>query len=87
MGSSDPYDPDAGTFISFLVSAFYSLVPYILGFVYLVEFLAIGNLVPLGRLVVLGVISVVNELIFKKILQQNRPDGSCLYFLSFGMPR
>lgn len=88
MGSSDPYDPNAGTSISFLavVSAFYSLVPYILGFVYLVEFLAIGNLVPLGRLVVLGVISVVNELIFKKILQQNRPDGSCLYFLSFGMP-
>lgn len=88
-GSSDPYDEDAATsttsFLS-VVSVFYSLVPYLLGFVYLVEFLAFGNLVPLSRLVILGVIAITNEVIFKNLVKQNRPEGSCLYFLSFGMP-
>lgn len=65
---------------------FYSLVPYLVGFVFLVEFLAFGNLVPLTRLLVLGVISITNEVIFKNLLKQHRPEGSCLYFLSFGMP-
>lgn len=82
-GSSDPYDEDAATsttsFLS-VVSVFYSLVPYLLGFVYLVEFLAFGNLVPLSRLVILGVIAITNEVIFKNLVKQNRPEGSCLYF-------
>lgn len=89
-GSSDPYDANGGTsptsFLS-VVSILYSLVPYLLGFVYLVMFLAFGSLVSLTRFVVLGVIAAVNEGVFKQLVRQNRPEGSCLYFLSFGMPR
>jgi membrane-associated phospholipid phosphatase len=88
-GSSDPYDEDGATSTtSFftVASVFYSLVPYLLGFIYLVLFLMSGNLVPLMRFFVFGVISVMNEGIFKHILQEERPTGSCLYFKSYGMP-
>ena len=89
-GSSDPYDSTAATtttsFLS-VMSVIYSIVPYLMGFVYLVLFLASGDLVPLTRLVVFGVISMMNEVIFKQLIQQKRPEGSCLYFTSFGMPR
>lgn len=88
-GSSNPYDPYAATSKStFLaaVSIFYGLVPY-LCIVYLPLFLLTGDLVPLTRLVVLGMISIINEGIIKHLIEQPRPTGSCLYFLSFGMPR
>lgn len=88
-GSSDPYDPYAATSTtSFLavVSIFYGLVPY-LCIIYLPLFLVSGDLVPLSRLVVLGIIAVMNEGILKNLVEQPRPSGSCLYFLSFGMPR
>lgn len=57
-----------------------------MGFVYLVLFLASGDLTPFTRFFVLGVISAVNEGLFKHWIKQRRPVGSCLYFLSFGMP-
>lgn len=88
-GTSDPYDPAAATattsFVS-VVSYFYGLVPYLIGFVYLVHFLASGDLVPFTRLFVFGVISIVNEGLFKHWIKQHRPVGSCLYFKSMGMP-
>lgn len=88
-GSSDPYDSNAATvttsFIS-VVSMIYGLMPYLMGFIYLILFLASGNLVPFTRLVVLGVISIVNEGLFKHWISQKRPLGSCLYFGSYGMP-
>mmetsp|Transcript_7588 Transcript_7588/g.16531 ORF Transcript_7588/g.16531 Transcript_7588/m.16531 type:complete len:385 (-) Transcript_7588:335-1489(-) len=88
-GSSDPYDVDAATYAtSFesVMSIAYSIVPYLMGFIYLVLFLASGNLVPATRLVVLGVIALVNEALFKSLIKQDRPIGSCLYFGSHGMP-
>ena len=89
-GTTNPYDASAATstttFLS-VMSIFYGIVPYVLGFVFIVEFLAFGNLVPLARLLVLGVIAIVNDFIFKNLFEQHRPHGSCLYFLSFGMPR
>jgi hypothetical protein len=88
-GSSDPYDTYAATSTTtFLaaVSIFYGLVPY-LCIVYLPLFLLTGDLVPLTRLVVLGMIAIINEGIIKHLIEQPRPTGSCLYFLSFGMPR
>ena len=62
------------------------VVPYWMGFLYLVLFLALGDLVPLTRLVVLGMIAVLNDLVIKKFIKQKRPIGSCLYFKSYGMP-
>ena len=88
-GSAEPYDAEAASaprsFWS-VVSIIYSLVPYVVGFAYLVRVLALGDLVSLTRLVVLGVISVPNELVFKRLIEQDRPLGSCLYFTSHGMP-
>ena len=89
-GSSDPYDPDAATSttsFATVCSVIYSLLPYLMAFLYLVLFLASGNFVPLTRLVVFAFISVMNEGIFKHLIKQNRPEGSCLYFKSYGMPR
>eukprot|EP00984_Skeletonema_dohrnii_P015685 scaffold6822_cov121-Skeletonema_dohrnii-CCMP3373.AAC.5 len=88
-GTSDPYSSeDANDPTSFLsvMSIFYGLVPYLVGFIYGVSFLLTGSLVPLTRLVVLGVIVVINDEILKKVVVQKRPIGSCLYFKSFGMP-
>lgn len=88
-GSSDPYDPTAATStttILAVISIFYGLVPY-LCIVYLPLFLISGNIVHLTRLLVLGIITVMNEGIIKNVVEQPRPAGSCLYFLSFGMPR
>ena len=88
-GSSDPNNPYAATsetYILAVISIFYGLVPY-LCIVYLPLFLASGDLVPLTRLVLLGTIAIINEGVVKKLIDQPRPAGSCLYFLSFGMPR
>lgn len=88
-GTSDPFDADAATSPTSFLSAmmiFWGLVPYIMGAVYLVLFLASGDMTPLTRLLVLGVISIMNDFIFKKLVKQHRPTGSCLYFLSYGMP-
>ncbi|KAL7476220.1 hypothetical protein ACHAW6_002097 [Cyclotella cf. meneghiniana] len=88
-GSSDPFSEDGATsttaFLA-VMSVLYSLVPYAVAFVYLVTFLLSGSLVPFIRLVVFGFIAVLNEGIFKQLVKQNRPVGSCLYFQSFGMP-
>lgn len=89
-GSSNPYDTNGATspttFLS-VASIFYGLVPYIFGFIYIVLFLAIGDVVHFTRLAVLGIIVIVNDEILKKIFNQARPEGSCLYFSSFGFPR
>lgn len=88
-GSSDPYSSeganDPTTFLS-VMSIFYGVVPYLIGFIYIVSFLATGSIVPLTRLVVLGILVVINDEILKKFVVQRRPMGSCLYFKSFGMP-
>lgn len=88
-GSSDPYEEDAATnprSFAAVMSEFYSVVPYWMGFLYLALFLALGDIVPLTRLVVLGMIAVLNDMGIKKFIKQERPVGSCLYFQSFGMP-
>mmetsp|Transcript_30968 Transcript_30968/g.60495 ORF Transcript_30968/g.60495 Transcript_30968/m.60495 type:complete len:446 (-) Transcript_30968:186-1523(-) len=88
-GSSDPFDDSSATPVatfSSVCSIFYSLVPYLLGYYYLVAFLLGGRAVELTRLLILVVIAVVNEGVFKNILKENRPEGSCLYFKSYGMP-
>ncbi|KAL7495605.1 hypothetical protein ACHAWT_009600 [Skeletonema menzelii] len=88
-GSSDPYSAedtnDPTSFLS-VMSIFYGLVPYLVGFIYGVSFLITGSVVPLTRLLVLGIIVVINDEILKKVVVQRRPIGSCLYFKSFGMP-
>lgn len=88
-GASEPYDAaDATAVVSFLsvVSIIYSLVPYAVAFAYLVSVLATGDLVALTRLAVFVAISIPNELVFKRLVKQYRPLGSCLYFASWGMP-
>ena len=74
-GSSNPYISNAATsttsFLS-VASIFYGLVPYLMGFIYLVLFLAFGDLVPFTRLVVLVVIVIMNDGIFKHIFTQSR---------------
>lgn len=88
-GSSDPFSSeDANNPTSFLsvISIFYGLVPYLVGFIYGVSFLITGSIVPLTRLIVLLVLMVINDDILKKVVVQRRPMGSCLYFKSFGMP-
>jgi hypothetical protein len=89
-GSSDPLDDADGTSptsLSTVLAVAYSLVPYAVAFVYLVLFLGTGSLVPLTRFVVFGAIAVLNEAVFKRIVKEQRPVGSCLYFQSYGMPR
>jgi hypothetical protein len=89
-GSSDPRDESAATLPNVFVSVMaiaYSLMPYAVAFVYLVLFLGTGSLVPLCRFVVFGAIAVLNEAIFKRIVKEYRPEGSCLYFQTYGMPR
>lgn len=89
-GSSNPRDDKAGTLPSAFESVLaiaYSLMPYAVAFVYLVLFLATGSLVPFARFVVFGAIAVLNEVVFKRIVKEYRPEGSCLYFQSYGMPR
>lgn len=89
-GTSDPRDESAGTLPDLFVSVMaiaYSLMPYAIAFVYLVLFLSTGSLVPLSRFVVFGAIAVLNEAIFKRLVKEHRPEGSCLYFQSYGMPR
>ena len=89
-GSSDPYEESGATsttsFLS-IMSIFYGLIPYLIAFIYVILFLTFGDLVSLSRLVVLGVISIVNDGILKHFFSQHRPEGSCLYFSSYGMPR
>jgi membrane-associated phospholipid phosphatase len=88
-GTSDPYDAsEANNPKSSLsvISLFYSLVPYLMVFIYSLSFLITGNIVPLTRLLVLGILALINEAIVKQFVQQSRPVGSCLYFKSFGMP-
>lgn len=89
-GSSDPLDEQAATSPDSLLSALavmYSLFPYAMAFLYLVLFLSTGSLVPLNRFLLFGFIATLNELIFKRIVKEHRPEGSCLYFHSYGMPR
>jgi membrane-associated phospholipid phosphatase len=88
-GSSDPFSSESAndptSFLS-IMSIFYSLVPYLVGFIYGVTFLITGSLIPLTRLLVLGVLAVMNDEVLKNVVVQRRPIGSCLYFKSFGMP-
>ena len=88
-GSSDPYSADGAndptSFLS-VMSIFYGVAPYLLGFIYVTTFLITGSIVPLTRLIVFGAIAVINETVFKNIVAQKRPIGSCLHFKSFGMP-
>lgn len=89
-GSDDPLDEEgANSTTSFLtiMAVFYSLIPYAIAFIYLVSFLGSGSLVPLTRFVVFGFIAVLNEAVFKRLVRESRPEGSCLYFQSYGMPR
>ena len=89
-GSSNPLNEEGATapntFVSVMAIA-YSLMPYAVAFVYLVLFLTTGSLVPFTRFLVFGAIAVLNEAVFKRIVKESRPEGSCLYFQSYGMPR
>ena len=89
-GSSDPLSKEKATSPHSLLTVFavaYSLIPYAAALLYLVLFLSTGSLVPATRFVVLGIIAILNEVVFKRIVKEERPIGSCLYFQSYGMPR
>ena len=65
---------------------FWSLIPYLLA-VFLATttllFFSDGSISPILLLLIQ---TIVNEGILKNSIQMDRPDGSCLYGLSYGMP-
>lgn len=90
-GSSDPFDTDAATsprsFIA-ISSLVYSLVcPYAMMAYFGCHFLASGNVISLVRLCMIAFLELANGVLFKNIIRQPRPTGSCIYFHSYGMPR
>ncbi|KAL3762623.1 hypothetical protein ACHAW5_001216 [Stephanodiscus triporus] len=89
-GSSDPFDPDAATSAGSLIatsSLVYSLVcPYAMVAYFVCHFLASGNVISLVRLCMMAFLELANGVLFKDVVRQPRPTGSCLYFHSYGMP-
>lgn len=80
LGSSTPTDVKAGFMI------FWSLVPYGMFFCLFAAFLFAGDTTSLSFILLLGLLVIVNEGILKHSINQRRPQGSCLYFKSYGMP-
>jgi len=75
-----PDDPDFGDVISMI----YGYVPYVIGLVVCVLVFYRKTMWPVLILLLAGLIVIINEGFFKRVISQDRPDGSCLH--SKGMP-
>jgi acid phosphatase family membrane protein YuiD len=75
-----PFDPTVGE----RIAIFYSFVPWILALVWLVMTLVFRSTQLLLGVFWSSVVVVLNELVWKRVLAQSRPAGSCLH--SKGMP-
>lgn len=86
-GADNPL-ADKGTATNFLAGLmiFWSLVPYMLMIVLVASFLFAADTTSLSFAFLLAFIAIVNEGLFKHILSEHRPKGSCLYFGSYGLP-
>ena len=85
-GAADPLEEGTPTDTKSGFMIFWSFIPYALMIVLLVTFLLVADTTTLSFIFLPGIIAVVNEVLFKQILSQHRPTGSCLYFKSYGMP-
>lgn len=89
-GSSDPFSPDAATstdsFITIMALLYSLMCPFIIGKYFVSIFMISGNVIPLTRLGMIQFALFTNDILFKNIAKQPRPSGSCLYFISHGMP-
>ena len=85
-GASDPLGPPTPTDALSIAMVFYSIVPYLLGVFLAAALVFAGDTATLSCLALFGLTTLVNEAVFKKLVQQRRPPGSCLYFHGFGMP-
>lgn len=62
----------------------YGYIPYAIGFISIVELFIRRGTRELSSVIFLGLVTILNELIFKNIINQQRPERSCLG--SCGMP-
>ena len=79
-GASIPVAGAAGLFI------FWSSVPYLLAVGLATWALLFRTDAALSPIVLLVILTIFNEGILKNAILQDRPEGSCLYGLSYGMP-
>ena len=92
-GTSNPFDDASSqtsstmSFITIIAIGYSLLCPYLIGIYYICKFLSCGNVIVLTRLGMIVFASLINDILFKNIIHQYRPLGSCLYFDSYGMPR
>ena len=75
-----PLDPTAAE----LIAVFYSFVPWVLALVWVVMTLVFRSTQLLLGVLWAAVVVCLNEFLWKKIVSQSRPAGSCLH--SKGMP-
>lgn len=66
------------------VSIIYGYIPYIIAAITILEFLVRRGTRELSSVLFLGFVTIFNELIFKNLVKQPRPERSCL--TSCGMP-
>lgn len=86
-GADDPLDEEGTpTDVTSGWMIFWSVVPYALIFGLVAAFLFAGDTTTLSLIFLLAFIAIINEGILKHAISQYRPDGSCLYFQSYGMP-
>ncbi len=65
---------------------FWSMVPYLLAVFLATAVLLFWSDGAFSPILLLLVQTIVNEGILKNAIKMDRPDGSCLYGKSFGMP-
>ena len=65
---------------------FWSLIPYFLAVMLATTSLLFWSDGAFSPLILLGITTVFNEGALKSIIRMDRPQGSCLYGLSYGMP-
>ena len=65
---------------------FWSMVPYFLAVLLATAVLLFWSDGALSPILLLLAQTIVNEGIFKNAIKMERPDGSCLYGKSYGMP-
>ena len=86
-GAADPLMEEGNpTDVIAILMIVWSMIPYALLIVLLGCFLVSGDTTTLSVILLFGVIAVVNEGMLKSVIGTHRPDGSCLYFKSVGMP-
>ncbi len=85
-GAPDPWAKPTPTDATAAAMVAWSLVPYALVLVMVAWVLYAANTTSLACLALILVSTAVNEGVIKHIFKQPRPTGSCLYFMSCGMP-